>query len=124
SNKTVTCVEFSYTHIISNEVHKGVIINFNDVPEVKFYTNPERVKTDLNSVLKTTKNVFSKILKTKKSKLKNDRFIEIKLMIYLAKADGVIETEEKQYLSNLIQDLKDLTNSEKKTLFDLMGMHT
>lgn len=122
SYKIITCIEFSYTHIISNEVHKGVIINFNESPEVQFYSNPELIKTDIKSVLKSTLSVFSKILKTKKSKLKNDRFIEIKLMIYLAKADGIIEKEEKQYISNLIQDLKDFTNSEKKTLFDLMSM--
>ncbi|MDC8000116.1 hypothetical protein POV26_03640 [Aequorivita todarodis] len=124
SCKTVSCVEFSYTHIISNEVHKGVIININEAPELKFYTNPELIKTDLNSISKSAVNIFSKILKTKRSKLKNDRFIEIKLMIYLAKADGVMEEAEKKYLSSQIQDLKEFTNAEKKTLFNLMNMHT
>ena len=122
SFKIVSCVEFSYTHIISNEVHKGVIINFNESPELHLYTNPELIKTDLNSISKSAVNVFSRLLKTKKSKLKNDRFIEIKLMIYLAKADGIMEDAEKKYLSNQIQDLKDFTNAEKKTLFNLMNM--
>lgn len=121
SHKMVTCVEFSYTHIISNEVHKGVIININETPEIQFYTNPELIKTDLKSISKSTFSIFSKILKTKKSKLKNDRFIEIKLMIYLAKSDGIMEEAEKKYLSNQIQDLKDFTNAEKKTLFKLMN---
>lgn len=121
SCKTVTCVEFSYTHIISNEVHKGVIINLNETPELLLYTNPEMVKTDLKSISKATLNVFSKLLRTKKSKIKNDRFIEIKLMIYLAKADGKMEEEEKKYLSDQIQDLKEFTNSEKRRLFDLMN---
>lgn len=123
SCKIVTCVEFSYTHIVSNEVHKGVIINLDEEPEIQFYTNPELIKTDLNSISKSAVNIFSRILKTKKSKLKNDRFIEIKLMIYLAKADGIIEEAEKKYLSSEIQDLKEFTNSEKKTLFNLLDMN-
>lgn len=120
--KTITCIEFTYTHIISNEIHTGLIINYNESPEVKFLTNPEEVKKNVKSVMKSTSSFFSKILKTQKSKLKNDRLLEIKLMIYIAKSDGIIEESEKKFLLEAIQNLNEFTNAEKKSLFDLMSL--
>ncbi|PLX25975.1 hypothetical protein C0580_00895, partial [Candidatus Parcubacteria bacterium] len=49
------------------------------------------------------------------------RKTEIKLMIYLAKSDGKIEEQEKEYLSEQISHLKEFRNSEKKELFNLMN---
>ena len=42
-------------------------------------------------------------------------------MIYLAKSDGKIEEQEKEYLSEQISNLKEFRNSEKKELFNLMN---
>ena len=60
----------------------------------------------------------------KKYKAKEDKKNEITLLIYLAKADGKIEEEEKISLSEDIQNLDDFLNSEKKILFDLMNSPT
>ena len=42
-------------------------------------------------------------------------------MIYLAKSDGKIEDEEKEFLADEISNLDNFTNSEKKELFNLMN---
>lgn len=120
----ITCIEFNYKHILSNEVHSGVIIDYNGDPKIKFYSDPEALKIDLKSITKTTTSLISKIFKTQKFKNKTDRFIEIKLMIHLAKADGKIEESEKLFLSDFIQNLNDFTNAEKKKLFELMDTKT
>lgn len=120
SYKVISCIEFSYNHIISNKEHKGVIINFNENPEVFYYDNPETLKTDIKAVSKSAFNIFSKIFKTKSSKIKNDQLIEVKLMIYLAKQDGKIEEEEKLVILNTIKEMKELTNAEKSKFFKLM----
>lgn len=118
--RNIKCIEFEYKHIISNEFHTAVIIDFEGVPKLHLYSNPEEIKTNLKSVAKSTSGFFSKMFKTKTFKIKSDRILEIKLMIYLAKSDGKIEEEEKIYLSELIQNLEDFTNNEKKELFQLM----
>jgi uncharacterized tellurite resistance protein B-like protein len=118
--KHITCIEFNYKHILSNEIHSGVIIDYNSAPRIKLYSDPEELKMDLKNAAKTTTSFLSKIFKTKKFKLKTDRLIEIKLMIYLAKADGKIEESEKIFLSEIIKNLDDFTNTEKKELFTLM----
>ena len=120
SHKTITCIEFSYNHIISSNKHRGVIINFNEKPEVFYYDNPEILKTDIKAVTKTATNIFSKLFRTKSSKIKNDQLIEINLMIHLAKIDGKIEEEEKLVILNTIKEMKELTNSEKSKFFKLM----
>lgn len=120
----ITCIEFNYKHILSNEVHSGVIIDYNGDPKIKFYSDPEALKIDLKSITKTTTSLISKIFKTQKFKNKTDRFIEIKLLIHLAKADGKIEESEKLFLSDFIQNLNDFTNAEKKKLFELMDTKT
>ena len=63
---------------------------------------------------------FGKLFKTKAHQSKDDKFKEIKLMIHLAKSDGKIEESEKVYLSDLISDLEDFTNSERTQLFSFM----
>lgn len=120
SYKTITCIEFSYSHIISNKEHRGLIINFNEKPEVFYYDNPELLKTDIKAVTKTASKIFSKLFRTKSAKIKNDQLTEIKLMIYLAKKDGKIEEEEKLVILSTIKQMKELTNNEKNKFFKLM----
>jgi len=68
-----------------------------------------------------TRETNVKLFKTKSFKTKEDRKNEITLLIYLAKADGIIEEEEKLTLSEEIGNLEDFTNSEKQKFFDLMN---
>jgi len=117
----IPCVQFSVKHILTNTEHEVVIIDFWDNPEVIFLTDPEIIKTDIGSVAKSTIGLFSKILKTKGHKNKEDKKTEIKLLIYVAKADGKIQDEEKIFFTENISNLDDFTNSEKKQLFDLLN---
>lgn len=120
--QVIPCVSFSFKHMIANTDHEVTIINFWDNPEIVFHSEAEAIKTNLKSVSKSVGKAFSSIFNTKAHKQKEDRKIAIKLMIYLAKADGIIEEEEKIFLSNEISNLDDFTNSEKKELFNLMNL--
>jgi len=120
--QVIPCVSFTFKHMLTNTEHEVSIINFWDNPEIIFHSEAEAIKTNLKSVSKSVGKVFSKMFKTKAHKQKEDRKIEIKLMIYLAKSDGIIEEEEKIFLSDEISHLDDFTNSEKKELFNLMNL--
>lgn len=75
----------------------------------------------MTSITKTIGTIITKLFKTKGYKLKEDKKLEFKLLIYLAKADGKIEEEEKIMLSNKISSLKNFTNREKTELFNLLN---
>lgn len=117
----IPCVKVSYKHMLTNSVNELTIVNFWDNPDIIFYSDAEKIKTNVKSVSKSAKGFFSKVLKTKKHKEKEDRKTEINLMIYLAKSDGKIEDEEKEFLADQISHLDDFTNSEKKGFFNLMN---
>ena len=65
---------------------------------------------------------FGKLFKTKSFKSKDDKKKEIKLLIYLAKADGLIEDEEKAFLAQNINSIDEFTSNERKEFFELMNM--
>ena len=111
----------SYKHMLTNEYHELSVINIWDNPEVIFHYEAEKLKVNINSLSKTVGGVFSKVFKTKGHLKKEDRKTEIRLLIYLAKSDGKIEEQEKEYLSEQISNLKEFRNSEKKELFNLMN---
>ena len=117
----IPCVQFPVKHILTNTFHDVVMFDFWDRPEVFFLTDPEKTKTNFRSVTQTTVGLLSKILKTKGFKKKEDKKIEIKLLIYLAKVDGKIQEEEKTFLTEHISNLDDFTNTEKKQLFNLLN---
>lgn len=119
--QVVPCVELSYRHILTNTLHEFTIVDFWNNPEVIFHTEPEHLKQDLGNATKSVSNFFGKLFKTKVFKLKEDKLKEIILFIYLAKADGKIEEQEKVYLSEIIGGLVDFTNFEKQKLFDIMN---
>ena len=120
--EVVPCVQVTYTHILTNTEHTLSIINVFNKPELVFHSQAEEVKRDLKNTGKAVGGMFGKLFKTKKFKGKEDKKNEIKLMIYLSKADGVIEDEEKSFLADKISSLDDFTASEKQGLFDLMNM--
>jgi len=117
SYKVIPCIQFDYTHILTNTNHTGFVINFWDNPKVVLNDDSEKLSTSIGSLGKIISNSFSKLFKTKAFKEKTDRKTEITLLIYMAKADGVIDNDEKKILSGLIGNLDDFTNSEKKQLF-------
>lgn len=117
----IPCIKFSYKHILTNKFNELTIVDIWDNPEIIFHSNAEELKVSVNSVFKTVSSVFSKVFKTDAYKNKEDKKIEIKLMIYLAKSDGEIKEVEKEFLSEQISNLKDFKNSEKKYLYDLMN---
>lgn len=119
--QVIPVVEISYKHMLTNEIHELTIVNFWDNPEILFHSEAEKLKVSVKSLSKTVGGVFSKFFKTKGHLKKEDRKTEIKLMIYLAKSDGKIEEQEKEYLSEQISHLKEFRNSEKKELFNLMN---
>jgi len=119
--QVIPVVEISYKHMLTNEIHELSIVNIWDNPEIIFHSEAEKLKVSVKSLSKTVGGVFSKVFKTKGHLKKEDRKTEIKLMIYLAKSDGKIEEQEKEYLSEQISHLKEFRNSEKKELFNLMN---
>ena len=122
--QVIPIVEIEYKHFLTNEIHKLIIIDFWDNPELVMPTNAEKVSLDIKSAFKYISNTFSKWFNTEAYKKKEDKRKEIKLMIYLIKADGVIAEEEKQFLSSKITSLANFTNSEKKEFFKLMNAKT
>ncbi len=115
------CVELSYKHMLTNTIHEFTIVNFFDNPEIFFHSEPEQLKQDLGNATKAVGGFFGKLFKTKGFKSKVDKRNEIVLLIHLAKVDGKIEDDEKIFLSDMIGNLDDFTNSEKQKLFDIMN---
>lgn len=119
--QVIPCVQFNYKHMLTNAVHEVTIINFFKNPEVIFHAKAEEVKKDLGNATKAVGGLFGKLFKTKGFKSKEDKKNEITLMIYLAKADGLIEEDEKVTLSEVISTLDDFTAGEKQEIFNLMN---
>lgn len=122
--QVVPCVELNYKHMLTNTTHEFTIIDIWDSPEIIFHSEPEALKQSAGNVTKSVGGFFGKLFKTKSFKTKEDKKNEITLLIYLAKADGKIEDEEKVTLSDEIQHLDDFTNAEKQKFFDLMNAVT
>lgn len=120
----IPCVRASYKHVITNTIHEFTIVNFFKDPEIIFHTEPEDINAGIGSALKSTGNFFGRVFKTKSYKVKEDKKKEIRLMIYVAKADGVVHDVEKEIISAKIGDLEEFTNSEKRELFELINIST
>ena len=117
----IPCVQIKYTHMLTNTSHEVSVLNFFDSPKLKFHQDVEVVKSDVKDKGKKVSRFFGKLLKTKKFKLKDDKKKEIKLMIYLAKADGLIEDAEKEFLAQNINSISEFTSDEKEVFFNLMN---
>jgi tellurite resistance protein len=106
--------------MLTNKTHFATIYNFFENPEINIDKSSEHVKSDAKDKFKVLGNFFSKIIKTKAYKDKEDKKREIKLMIMLAKVDGIIEDAEKMFLSSEISHLDNFSVTEKKEFFSLM----
>jgi tellurite resistance protein len=121
SYQIIPCVEITYKHIITNEEHNLTIIDIWSNPEVVFQSDAEELKQNIGNATKAVGGFFGKLFKTNNFKTKEDKRNEIILLIYLAKVDGKIEEAEKLFLSDMIGNLNEFTNTEKHLLFDLMN---
>lgn len=121
SYQIIPCIEIAYKHIITNEEHKVTIIDIWSNPEVVFQSDAEELKQNIGNATKAVGGFFGKLFKTNNFKTKEDKRNEIILLIYLAKVDGKMEEQEKIFLSEMIGNLNEFTNTEKQLLFDLMN---
>jgi tellurite resistance protein len=121
SYQIIPCIEITYKHIITNEEHKITIIDVWSNPEVVFQSDAEQLKQNIGNATKAVGGFFGKLFKTNNFKTKEDKRNEIILLVYLAKADGKMEEQEKIFLSEMIGHLNEFTNTEKQFLFDLMN---
>ncbi|HQZ25484.1 MAG TPA: TerB family tellurite resistance protein [Flavobacterium sp.] len=121
SYQIIPCVEIAYKHIITNEEHNLTIIDIWSNPEVIFQSDAEELKQNIGNATKAVGGFFGKLFKTNNFKTKEDKRNEIILLIYLAKVDGKMEEQEKIFLSEMIGNLNEFTNTEKQLLFDLMN---
>lgn len=119
----IPCVTFKYNHILSATVHYVSIISIDNANEVIFHSNPTVVENKV-SITDKIREWLNQAFSTKAFIDKIDRKHEFLLMIYMAKADGIIEDSEKMFLSKSITGLQGFTSNEKKELFDLMSLET
>ena len=119
--QVVPCVQIQYKHMLTNETLDLSIIDFFGNAKLKFHKEAEEVSSDLKDKGKKLGRFFGKLFKTKKFKAQDDKKKEIKLMIYLAKADGKIEEEEKGFLAESINSIEGFTSTEKSEFFNLMN---
>jgi len=119
--QVVPVVQVSYKHMLTNEILDFSIVDFFEDPKLVFHKEAEEIKSDVKDKGKKLGRFFGKLFKTKKFKSKDDKKKEIKLMIYLAKADGKIEEEEKGFLAESINSIDEFTSDEKEDFFNLMN---
>lgn len=117
----VPCATFNYNHILSATFHDVSVLNVDKTKEVLFHSNPADVAQEKESFKDKVNEWLRQAFSTKSYKDKIDRKHEMFLMIHMAKADGVIEEQEKRYLSKSITGLHGFTQKEKAELFGLMS---
>jgi hypothetical protein len=111
-----------YLHILTSTQHKVSFVDPASANEVMFHSNPTAVSHfSLKNIWLIYKSKWAEAFITKSYRQKRDKYNEIKMLIYIAKADGMIEEEEKLVLANRISGLKEYTASEKAKLFKLMS---
>jgi uncharacterized tellurite resistance protein B-like protein len=120
----VPCSTFNYNHILSASYHDVSLISIDKEQEVIFHSNPTAIAEEKESLTDKINELFLQAFSTKSYRDKIDRKHEMFLMVHMAKADGVIEEEEKRYLSQTITGLHGFTRKEKAQLFGLMTSST
>lgn len=111
-----------YNHILTATNHKMSFVGLPESKEILFHSNPTAVKHfSFGNLFKIYKSKWAEAFITKSYKDKRDKNNEIRLLIYVAKADGEIEEEEKIVLANSITGLNEFTALEKSKLFKLMS---
>lgn len=110
-----------YLHVLTATRHKISAIDVANEKEMLFHSNPTAVsKFSISNLWKAYISKWPEAFMSKSYKVKRDKYNEIKMLIYIAKADGVIEESEKLVLANTISGLNEYTASQKAALFSLM----
>ncbi len=123
----ITSIQIAFKYLPTNTEHELIIFNFRNDPQLIFLSElpkedvKPRQKDALKSISKTITLGIGKLLKTKKHLERTNKKTELLLMIYLAKADGTLEDEEKAVLLEKIHAL-DLTKKEKNKLLGLLNL--
>ena len=122
--ESVPCSTFNYNHILSATFHDVSVLSIDKEQDVLFHSNPTAVAEEKENVKEKLNELCRRAFSTKAFKDKIDRKHEMFLMVHMAKADGVIEEQEKKYLAQTITGLHGFTNKEKAELFGLMSSNT
>lgn len=117
----VPCATFNYNHILSATFHDVSVLSIDKEKDVLFHSNPTAVAEEKESFNQKMNELCRKAFSTKSLKDKIDRKHEMFLMIHMTKAYGVVEEQEKRYLSQTITGLHGFTQKEKAELFGLMS---
>ncbi len=112
---------FKFKNILSQKTHEVSILNYDD----KDYSLDVNIifHDDIRANLKhesTFKNLINKAFSTKKYIEKLDLRNKLILMIYVAKADGIIEDREKEIIEDSMKDFGHFTKKEQNLVFDLL----
>jgi uncharacterized tellurite resistance protein B-like protein len=118
SYNVIPVVKVNCSHVLTNNSTAVVIADVKREPSMEKLGDAMAIK---NEVSTSAKSLFGKILKTKRYSEKIDRFNQIKLMIYIAKADGEIDENEKVFINEHVNNLADFTKKEKLDLLGLMS---
>jgi hypothetical protein len=110
-----------YNHFLTATMHKLSFIGLPSLKDILFHTNPTAVKHfSFKNIFLIYKSKWSEAFIAKSYKDKRDKYNEIRMLIYVAKADGTIAEEEKLVLANAISGMTEYSASEKSALFGLM----
>ncbi len=120
----IPCATFNYNHILSATFHDVSVLAIDKEQEVLFHSDPTSVAEEKESLKVKVNELCRRAFSTKAFKDKIDRKHEMFLMVHMAKADGIIEEQEKRYLAQTITGLHGFTNKEKAELFGLMSSST
>lgn len=120
----VPCATFNYNHILSATYHDVSVLSVDKEQDVLFHSNPTAIAEEKESFKEKVNELCRRAFSTKAYKDKIDRKHEMFLMVHMAKADGIIEEQEKKYLAQTITGLDGFTNKEKVELFGLMSAST
>jgi hypothetical protein len=120
SFEAVPCSTFTYKHILSNTIHSFSVIGVDKEQEIIFHSDPKGTLENTSGLNNFGKKLFS----SNSHKNKIDKRNELILMIYMAKADGIIEDREKSIIVSAIENLDNFTKQEQNTIFGMMNLST
>ena len=118
----VPCSTFNYNHFLTATFHDVSVLAIDKEKEVFYHSDPTAVAEEKETIKQKINELLKKAFSTKSYKDKVDRKHEMFLMLHMAKADGIIQEEEKRYLAKTITGMEGFTNKEKAELFSLMSM--
>ena len=118
SYNVIPIIKVKATHVITDKVIDLVMADVRGETILVKQDDAMAVNQNLSNNIKS---FIGKTFKTKSYSEKTDRLSQIKLMIYVAKADGTIDEEEKLFINECVNSLTDLTKKEKLVLINMLS---